>query len=355
MSLTTTDQLVFKHSRDYEIHVAYPSAVVTSDSSTGATSTGTAFQASTRIGYMGPPGTFTHTALHTQSDLVRATLVPLMSIPHALDALKTGSVDFGFIPIENAIEGSVNIAQDALAFNFSFLIQREVVVDVQLDLMALPGTATPDDLSGIHTVTSFPVALAQCQKFLRRDLPAVQIEETASTALAARQIRAEGRAGVAAIASQAAADLYDLEIVASSVHDNPDNQTRFLLVGKGEIPPPTDNDKTSIVVFQHHNEPGSLMSILMEFESRRIDLTSLHSRPAGGGIGAYCFLVDFEGHLCDYAIGDCLRALKMKQRDVKFLGSYPAAKDSTSNRSLVSDEAWANAVAWLGQLRRMMT
>ncbi|WP_420445718.1 prephenate dehydratase [Candidatus Poriferisodalis sp.] len=325
--------------------------MATAGSSTGATT----LLPSTRIGYMGPPGTFTESALQTQSDLVRAALVPLMSIPHVLDALETGSVDFGFIPIENAIEGSVNIAQDALAFDFDFLIQREVVVDVQLDLMALPGTATADDLSGIHTVKSFPVALAQCQKFLDRHLPEAQIEETASTALAARDIRVEERAGVAAIASRAAADLYELEIVAPSVHDNPHNQTRFMLVGKGEIPPPTGNDKTSIVVFQHHNEPGSLMNILMEFESRRIDLTSLHSRPAGGGIGAYCFLVDFEGHLCDYAIGDCLRALKMKQRDVKFLGSYPAAKDSTSNRSVVSDEAWANAVAWLGQLRKMMT
>ena len=173
---------------------------------------------------MGPHGTFTEAALATQPDLSQCTGVPLISVPEVLSALDDGAVDYGFVPVENAIEGAVNVTQDALAFDFDFLIQREVVVNVQLDLMALPGTATADDLTAIHTVLSFPVAIAQCRAFLHTQLPDAQIEAETSTALAAQRIGEEQLAGVAAIASPTAAEIYGLETVVAGIEDHRENQ-----------------------------------------------------------------------------------------------------------------------------------
>lgn len=314
-----------------------------------------ALSPSTRIGYMGPHGTFTEAALATQPDLSQCTGVPLISVPEVLSALDDGAVDYGFVPVENAIEGAVNVTQDALAFDFDFLIQREVVVNVQLDLMALPGTATADDLTAIHTVLSFPVAIAQCRAFLHTQLPDAQIEAATSTALAAQRIGDEQLAGVAAIASPTAAEIYGLETVVAGIEDHRENQTRFLLLAKGQVPPASGNDKTSIVVFQQQNEPGSLLGILMEFEARRLDLSRLESRPTRRGLGEYCFLLDFEGHISDEVVADCLRALKMKQRDVKFLGSFPAANGNSSGRERVSEEAWTSSDDWLKSLRRLIS
>ncbi len=303
---------------------------------------------------MGPRGTFTEAALATQSDLAQCVHVPLASVPEVLSALDDDEVNYGFVPVENAIEGAVNVTQDALAFDFDFLIQREVVVSVQLDLMALPGTATAEDLSAIRTVMSFPVAVAQCRSFLHTRLPDVEIEATTSTALAARRIGEDQLTGVAAIASPTAAAIYGLQTVVAAIADHSGNQTRFLLLAKNQVPPASGNDKTSIVVFQQQNEPGSLLGILMEFEARRLDLSRLESRPTRRGLGEYCFLLDFEGHISDEMVADCLRALKMKQRDVKFLGSFPAANTSSSSRERVSEEAWTSSDEWLKSLRRLV-
>ena len=120
------------------------------------------------------------------------------------------------------------------------------------------------------------------------------------------------------------------------------------------MPPASGNDKTSIVVFQQQNEPGSLLGILMEFEARRLDLSRLESRPTRRGLGEYCFLLDFEGHISDEVVADCLRALKMKQRDVKFLGSFPAANGNSSGRERVSEEAWNTSDDWMKALRRLI-
>ena len=141
----------------------------------------------------------------------------------------------------------------------------------------------------------------------------------------------------------------------AGVEDHRENQTRFLLLAKNQVPPASGNDKTSIVVFQQQNEPGSLLGILMEFEARRLDLSRLESRPTRRGLGEYCFLLDFEGHISDEVVADCLRALKMKQRDVKFLGSFPAANGNSSGRERVSEEAWTSSDDWLKSLRRLIS
>ena len=303
--------------------------------------------AATRIGFMGPHGTFTEQALLGQPDLAAADTHPFDSIPDVLNGLVTGDVDLGFVPIENAIEGAVNVTQDTLAFDLDVRIQREVVLDVQLNLLALPGT----QLTDIHTVVSFPVAVAQCRSFLREQLPDAEIQAATSTAEAARQVGDQRLEGVATISNPLAAELYGLEAVAEAVEDHTGNQTRFLLLAREGVPAPTGHDKTSVVVFQRANEPGSLLAILNEFAARNIDLSRLESRPTRRVLGDYCFLLDFEGHIGDEVVADCLRDLKMKQGDIKFLGSYPAAGHQGEQVRRDSNANWRNAASWVEELR----
>tara|TARA_B100000085_G_scaffold199599_1_gene183180 strand:+ start:11457 stop:12404 length:948 start_codon:yes stop_codon:yes gene_type:complete len=303
--------------------------------------------AATRIGFMGPHGTFTEQALLGQPDLAAADTHPFDSIPDVLNGLVIGDVDLGFVPIENAIEGAVNVTQDTLAFDLDVRIQREVVLDVQLNLLALPGT----QLTDIHTVMSFPVAVAQCRSFLREQLPDAEIQAATSTAEAARQVSEQRLEGVATISNPLAAELYGLEAVAEAVEDHTGNQTRFLLLAREGVPAPTGHDKTSVVVFQRANEPGSLLAILNEFAARNIDLSRLESRPTRRVLGDYCFLLDFEGHIGDEVVADCLRDLKMKQGDIKFLGSYPAAGHQGEQVRRDSNANWRNAASWVEELR----
>ncbi|MFT5531460.1 MAG: prephenate dehydratase [Candidatus Poriferisodalaceae bacterium] len=303
--------------------------------------------ASTKVGYLGPAGTFTEQALLSQGDLAGAQRTPVGSIPDTLHALVSGELDLAFVPIENGIEGAVNVTQDTLTFDIDVIIQREIVLDIQFNLLALPGTS----LDEVHTVLSYPVALAQCRRFLRERLPDATVDIAASTADAARRIGEGQLAGVAAISSPLAAALYGLEPVAEAVEDHAGNQTRFLLLAREGVAPPSGHDKTSVVVFQRANQPGSLLAILQEFAARSINLTRLESRPTRQGLGNYCFVLDMEGHIDSELVGDCLRELKMTQGDVKFLGSYPAAGANGDQARRDSDANWRSSNDWLATVR----
>jgi prephenate dehydratase len=301
-----------------------------------------------RVGFLGPMGTFTEQALLTQPDLAEGELVPLGSMPDVLAATADGTVDVGFVAIENSIEGTVNLSQDALVFHHDLLIQREVVLDVQLCLLAAPGVR----LEEITVVYSIAVALAQCTTFLRDRLPGVETRTANSTAEAARSVGQSGSTNAAAIGPEVAGGLYGLTVLLPDVADHEDNQTRFVVVAREGIPPPTGHDKTSIVVYQRANEPGSLISILQEFAARRINLTKLESRPTkAGGLGDYCFVIDAEGHVGDELLADCLRDLHAKQGGVKFLGSYPAAGAEAPAAREHADTRWRQADDWVQVLR----
>ena len=304
-----------------------------------------------RVAFLGPFGTFTEQALRSQPDLAAAELVPLRSMPDVVAAVEAGEVDLGFVAIENSIEGTVNVAQDELVFNHQLLVQREVVLDVEHCLMAMAGTA----LAEVKVVLSIPVATAQCHEWLKRNLPWTDRKAADSTAGAAQHVAEHQLVGTAAIAPRVAAELYSLEIVAADIADHPGNQTRFVLIGREGIPAPTGHDKTSIVVYQRANEPGSLMSILAEFASRRINLTKLESRPTkAGGLGDYCFVIDAEGHITDEVLADALRDLHAKQGGVKFLGSYPAAGADAHDIRAHADATWQKADDWISGLREQV-
>jgi prephenate dehydratase len=303
-----------------------------------------------RIAYLGPPGTFTEEALVSEPDLADQELIAASTIEEAFVALANGEVDAAFVPIENSIEGPVNATVDQLAFSDDLLVQREVVLDVHLDLMACAGTP----LSSVSRVLSFPHATAQCRSYLRANLPSAQIGATSSTADAARLVAEEQLGEVAALAPPLAAKLYGLEVLAHAVEDFPDNQTRFVLVAPHAVPAPTGHDRTTVVCFQHADRPGSLYGILGQFAARSLNLTFIESRPTKQALGQYCFVVTVEGHVADEVLGDCLKELRKELDEVKFLGSYPVPGRAASMRRAELDEQRRSAQQWLDELRSRM-
>ncbi|MAT62805.1 MAG: prephenate dehydratase, partial [Dehalococcoidia bacterium] len=217
-----------------------------------------------RLAYLGPSGTFTEQALLNQTDLKELELISVFSIPEVLKKVSDNEADLGFVAIENSIEGSVNITQDTLTFDADLLIQREVVSSIELNLLAKPDTS----LDEIATVLSFPHAIAQCKDWLSNNLPNAITEAANSTADAAKQVSGKSQNAFAAIGTERAADAYGLEILVGGIQDHSDNETRFVLVASDGVPSPTGYDKTSIVVFQDADRPGSLLGILQEFAAR---------------------------------------------------------------------------------------
>ncbi len=303
-----------------------------------------------RIGFLGPEGTFTEEALLSEPAYTGADVTPMLSLVDVLESVRNGTVDLGFIPLENAIEGTVRDIIDSLVFDFDLRIQREVVLDIHLHLMAAPGM----DLGDIERVASIPVATAQCRRFLNERLPRAVPVPTNSTADAARLIGAGDPAltdrPTAAIAPRLAASLYGLEILVERVEDHPDNQTRFVAVARSGIPAPTGHDRTSIACFQSADHPGSLYAILGHFAARNINLSKLESRPTKQALGDYCFIIDFEGHVADAMVADCLADLHAELAGVKFLGSYPASGAAGPAIRAEVDQSRRRAAAWLDGL-----
>jgi len=300
-----------------------------------------------RVAFLGPPGTFTEEALLSQPDLAEAELVPLRSMPDVLAGVQAGDYEFGFVALENSIEGTVNASLDTLIFDTDLRIQREVVLAVRLNLLAPPGTALGD----VTSIVSFPHATAQCRGWLNERLPDVEIVAANSTADAVKTVGTEQPAGTAALGTALAGKLYGLDVLAHGVEDHAENSTRFVLVARHGIPVPTGHDKTSIVCFQHADRPGSLHAILSPFSARNINLTKLESRPTKRGLGNYCFIIDLEGHVEDEVVADCLRDLHAMLDGIKFLGSYPAAGEHGAAIRREVEAGWAAAASWIDDLR----
>ncbi|MGN6695936.1 MAG: prephenate dehydratase [Aquihabitans sp.] len=304
-----------------------------------------------RVGLLGPRGTFAEQALLTQPDLADHERVRYATMADVLRATEDGDVELGFVAIENSIEGTVNVTSDTLAFDVDLLIQREIVIPIQQHLMAPPGVSLGD----VAFVASIPVATAQCWKFLHEHLPKAVARSYNATAEAAEAVSQSDERNVAAIGNELAASIYGLDIIAREIEDHPENETRFVLVAPTTVPAPTGHDKTSIVVFQHEDAPGSLLAILQQFAARSINLTNLQSRPTKKGLGDYCFLIDLEGHVADDVVADCLRVLRTKGHELKFLGSYPAAGAHGDAVREAQSDAARSADAWLADIRSRIT
>jgi prephenate dehydratase len=271
------------------------------------------------IGYFGPRGTFTQEALEARLASRFDPEIPYTTIPDVLRAVQSGEVDSGIVPIENSIEGSVNVTLDSLAFETDLVIEREVLHPVRHCLVARHGVAR-EEICGI---LSHPQATAQCRGFLARWFSDVPITAANSTADAARDV-SQSEEPLAAIATALAAEIYGLEVLERDMEDYEGNTTRFVVVGRQKVPR-SGNDKTSIACFIQANRPGSLLEILQEFANRGVDLTKIESRPTKKVLGEYYFFIDIKGHVDDENVAAAIGSLVGKLRELKLLGSYPAA------------------------------
>ncbi len=271
-----------------------------------------------KIAYLGPPGTFTEEALDKFiKDLSQVRKISFSTIADVIRSVGRGEVDEGLVPMENSIEGSVNITQDILTFESEAKIIGEVTIPVKHSLIGKKKIK----LDNIKKVISHPHATAQCRKFLSTKLKSAEVIAANSTAEAVKILKKEND-DIAAIGTKTAAKIYDLEIIENDIEDNKDNKTRFVFIGNS-IQPKTGNDKTSIVCFLKEDRPGRLYNILKEFACRNINLTRLESRPAKKDLGDYVFMIDLEGHLHDENIFEAIEVLRKSVYLVKILGSYP--------------------------------
>lgn len=271
-----------------------------------------------KIAYLGPPGTFTEEALDKFiKDLSQVRKISFSTIADVIRSVGRGEVDEGLVPMENSIEGSVNITQDILTFESEAKIIGEVIIPVKHSLIGKKKIK----LDNIKKVISHPHATAQCRKFLSTKLKSAEVIAANSTAEAVKILKKEND-DIAAIGTKTAAEIYNLEIIENDIEDNKDNKTRFIFIGNS-IQPKTGNDKTSIVCFLKEDRPGSLYNILKEFACRNINLTRLESRPAKKDLGDYVFMIDLDGHLHDENIFEAIEVLRKSVYLVKILGSYP--------------------------------
>jgi prephenate dehydratase len=279
-----------------------------------------------RLGYLGPPGTFSEEALRASPLDEQAELVPYASIHETVMAVQERAVDRALVPIENALEGGVTATLDALAGDArDVAIVGEAVLAIRNCLVAREELALAD----IAAVVSHPQPLAQCARFLRAELPQAEARPATSTAEAVR-IVAGAREPWAALGPRTAAERYGCRILRDGVDDDPDNATRFVWLGRAGSEPIGGARgsawKTSVIFAGAGDaQPGWLVRCLSEFAFRGVNLTKIESRPRRGRLGHYLFHVDMEGRTDEPAVADAVEALHAHCEEVRLLGTYPAA------------------------------
>lgn len=273
-----------------------------------------ALQKPTTVAYLGPEGTFTHAAVHKHFG-ASITARALTAIDEIFREVEAGSVNFGVVPIENSTEGAVNHTLDMFVSS-PLKICSEIELRVHHNLLG-----QMDSVESIERVYAHQMAHAQCREWLDAHLSGVERVALNSNAEAAR--RARGEAGAAAIAGDMAAGIYGLQIIATNIEDEPDNTTRFLVIGR-QFPPPSGKDKTSLLLSMP-NKPGALYRMLKPLAAHNISMTRIESRPARRGMWEYVFFVDIEGHIQDPEVAEAVGALEEAAAMIKVLGAYPAA------------------------------
>jgi len=268
-----------------------------------------------RVAYLGPPGTFSEQAVrrHFGGDV---EALPAAVIDEAFRRCESGDAQFAVVPVENSTEGAVGRSLDLLLVT-PLRICGEVELRVQQNLMAQAG-----DIARVQRVYSHAQSLAQCGAWLNQNLPRAERVPVASNAEAAE--RASREAGAGAIAGEAAAERYGLQLLARAIEDDPNNTTRFLVLGALD-PAPTGRDRTSLVM-SAENRPGAVHALLTPLAEAGVSMTRIESRPARAmrsALWEYVFYIDLEGHQKDARVAAALEALRRKAPFLKVLGSYP--------------------------------
>ena len=273
-----------------------------------------AAEQSLRIAYLGPAGTFSHAAVSRHFGQSVST-EPCAGIDEVFRSVEAGQADFAVVPVENSTEGTVGRTLD-LMVNTPLLICGEVKLRVRQHLMA-----RLDALGEVRKVYSHAQSLGQCTQWLNAHLRTVPRVPVASNAEAARLASVEP--GAAAIAGENAAAVYQLALLARDIEDDPNNTTRFWVLG-GQHTPSSGSDQTSLVM-SAPNRPGAVHRLLEPFARHGVSMTRLESRPAHTGLWEYLFYVDLDGHADDPSVSAALAELSERAPFLKILGAYPKA------------------------------
>ncbi len=276
-----------------------------------------------RIAYLGPKATF--------CDLAASKLFPFgqrqafMTIPECIDAVEAKLVVYAVVPLENALEGSVNITLDYLIHEVPTPIVAEFSAPIRQHLMVHP--AHVNELSRIDRIISHSHAIAQCHKFLHGEMKGVRCENSTSTAAAASYIQEHPEEMTAAIANEMAAEEYGLSIVKWDIHDYSHNRTRFVVLGhvplpERLIPIQQKGEKTTIMVLLPADHAGALHQVLSAFSWRKLNLSKIESRPLKTGLGNYFFIIDVEQKLDDILLPGAIAEMEALGCKVTIMGSY---------------------------------
>lgn len=273
-----------------------------------------------KIAYLGPVASFTHAA--AAKAFPKEEMIAKSTIPDCIMAIEKEDVDVAVVPIENTIEGSVNITLDYL-FHFSSVpVVAEIVLPIAQHLMVHPTHVAT--WKSVQKVMSHPQALAQCHTFLQAELYGVEREVTPSTAYAAKWVSNNPTELVAAIAPRMAASEYGLEIVKENAQDLELNQTRFFVLSRKPVSIllPKEEEKTSISVILPNNMPGALHKVLSTFAWRDIDLSKIESRPLKTSLGEYFFLIDVLSAGKETLVTNALDEITLLGGTANKLGTY---------------------------------
>lgn len=278
------------------------------------------------IAHLGPSGTYTETVALAYGEILKKTtqeeyvLSPYPSIAQTLYSTANGETNLAIVPVENSVHGTVTITLDTIWELNNLQIQQGLDLPV-LHCLLSRGRS----LKGIKTVYSHPQALAQCQKWLEKNLPHARLIATNSTTEALKHINQEPTSG--AIASKRASELYNLPIIATQINDYPDNCTRFWVVS---LEKSNYGTHISLAFSFEENRPGILVKPLQIFAEKKVNLSKIESRPTKRILGEYLFFMDLEGNMKEKAIKTSLKELSNITKDLKIFGNYNVQKIESS-------------------------
>lgn len=285
-----------------------------------------------KIAYLGPQGTFTEEALRVLTQQVSFTkttpeMIPMETIPDCLSACSKNEVDYAMVPMENSIEGSVNMTLDWLIHQVDLPIQAELTLPIQQYALIHP-EQRDIPIAQIEKIYSHPHAIAQCHDFIRQYCPSSQLEYTKSTADAVEWVSQHPEHKWLAIGTKLAAEINHLSVKAGCIEDHPNNFTRFVLVGtnsvsKGVHYNEEKESKTSILVTLPQDYSGALHQVLSAFAWRKLNLTRIESRPTKKGLGTYFFFIDIQYNMDDVLLPGAISEIEALGCLVRYLGSYP--------------------------------
>jgi chorismate mutase/prephenate dehydratase len=274
-----------------------------------------------RIGYLGPPGSFSHTAAVAHFG-TSVAFENLREIGGVFTEVRRGHVDYGLVPIENSTGGAVTETLDAFRD-----ARDEVHVYAEVTLLVRHSLLANCEPSEVRVIHSKPEVFGQCRGWLSTQYPSAELVPAASTALAVAYAKAAFdenlQSGAAAIGSALAGQLHGVKVLFRDIEDNPNNITRFFVIAREEASP-SGNDKTSMM-FTTSNEPGALVKVLACFDRAGINLTHIDKRPSGRENWSYTFFIDAEGHCTDPAFAATIDEVRRSCQALSVLGSYPRA------------------------------